>query len=117
MMVGRWRRYRLPRSTGAAGKDGTGGRRRRARTRFVGYVRPGIERQIDCHIDIGDVFRGSVMDSDRFSNEAARIGEFRRRNVRHVQCRSCGFEPVWETAGWWNDQNQAVLMIRLLSPA
>ena len=36
------------------------------------------------------------MDSDRFSNEAARIGEFRRRNVRHVQCRSCGFEPSKE---------------------
>jgi len=36
------------------------------------------------------------MESDRFSNEAARIGEFRRRNVRHVQCRSCGFEPSKE---------------------
>jgi hypothetical protein len=32
-------------------------------------------------------------DGDRFSNEAARIGDFRRRIVRHVQCRSCGFEP------------------------
>ena len=31
--------------------------------------------------------------SDRFSNEAARIGDFRRRIVRHVQCRSCGYEP------------------------
>ena len=33
------------------------------------------------------------MDSDRFSNEEARIGDFRRRIVRHVQCRSCGYEP------------------------
>jgi ribosomal protein S18 acetylase RimI-like enzyme len=24
-----------------------------------------------------------------------------------------GFEPVWEPAGWWNDENQAVLMIRV----
>lgn len=30
--------------------------------------------------------------------------------------RSCGFEPVWEPLGWWNDENQAVVMIRLLSP-
>lgn len=37
-------------------------------------------------------------DGDRFSNEAARIGDFRRRIVRHVQCRSCGFEPSRETA-------------------
>ena len=36
------------------------------------------------------------MESDRFSNEAARIGEFRRRNVRHVQCRACGYEPPKE---------------------
>jgi len=27
----------------------------------------------------------------------------------------CGFEPVWEPAGWWNDENQAVVMIRALS--
>ena len=33
------------------------------------------------------------MDSDRFSRETARVGEFRRRIVRHVQCRSCGYEP------------------------
>jgi GNAT superfamily N-acetyltransferase len=26
----------------------------------------------------------------------------------------CGFEPVWEPAGWWNDENQAVVMIRPL---
>jgi GNAT superfamily N-acetyltransferase len=26
----------------------------------------------------------------------------------------CGFEPVWDPAGWWNDANQAVLMIRPL---
>jgi hypothetical protein len=36
------------------------------------------------------------MESDRFSSEAARIGEFRRRNVRHVQCRACGYEPPRE---------------------
>jgi predicted Zn-ribbon and HTH transcriptional regulator len=36
------------------------------------------------------------MESDRFSNESARIGEFRRRIARHVQCRSCGFEPPKE---------------------
>jgi GNAT superfamily N-acetyltransferase len=23
-----------------------------------------------------------------------------------------GFEPVWEPRGWWNDRNQAVLMMR-----
>jgi GNAT superfamily N-acetyltransferase len=26
----------------------------------------------------------------------------------------CGFEPVWDPAGWWNDYNQAVLMVRPL---
>jgi GNAT superfamily N-acetyltransferase len=26
----------------------------------------------------------------------------------------CGFEPVWDPAGWWNDENQAVVMIRAL---
>ena len=26
----------------------------------------------------------------------------------------CGFEPVWDPAGWWNDVNQAVVMIRPL---
>jgi GNAT superfamily N-acetyltransferase len=26
----------------------------------------------------------------------------------------CGFEPVWDPAGWWNDENQAVVMIRPL---
>ncbi len=26
----------------------------------------------------------------------------------------CGFEPVWEPAGWWNEVNQAVVMIRPL---
>jgi GNAT superfamily N-acetyltransferase len=23
-----------------------------------------------------------------------------------------GFEPIWEPHGWWNDRNQAVLMVR-----
>jgi len=23
-----------------------------------------------------------------------------------------GFEPIWEPRGWWNDRNQAVLMVR-----
>ena len=27
----------------------------------------------------------------------------------------CGFEPVWDPAGWWNDVNQAVVMIRALA--
>jgi GNAT superfamily N-acetyltransferase len=27
----------------------------------------------------------------------------------------CGFDPVWEPAGWWNDENQAVVMIRPLN--
>jgi GNAT superfamily N-acetyltransferase len=27
----------------------------------------------------------------------------------------CGFEPVWDPAGWWNDVNQAVVMIRALN--
>jgi GNAT superfamily N-acetyltransferase len=26
----------------------------------------------------------------------------------------CGFEPVWDPAGWWNEVNQAVVMIRPL---
>ena len=26
-----------------------------------------------------------------------------------------GFEPVWEPAGWWNDDNQAVVMVRSLA--
>ena len=38
------------------------------------------------------------MESDRFSHEAARIGDFRRKIVRHVQCRSCGYEPPREAA-------------------
>jgi hypothetical protein len=25
-----------------------------------------------------------------------------------------GFEPVWEPAGWWDEDNQAVLMVRRL---
>ncbi len=25
-----------------------------------------------------------------------------------------GFEPVWDPAGWWNEANQAVLMVRRL---
>jgi len=25
-----------------------------------------------------------------------------------------GFEPVWEPEGWWNERNQAVLMVRVL---
>jgi ribosomal protein S18 acetylase RimI-like enzyme len=25
-----------------------------------------------------------------------------------------GFDPVWEPAGWWNERNQAVLMVRVL---
>jgi hypothetical protein len=33
------------------------------------------------------------MDRDRFSHETARVGEFRRRMVRHVLCHSCGYEP------------------------
>jgi ribosomal protein S18 acetylase RimI-like enzyme len=24
----------------------------------------------------------------------------------------CGFEPVWDPVGWWNDENQAVVMVR-----
>jgi ribosomal protein S18 acetylase RimI-like enzyme len=31
--------------------------------------------------------------------------------------RQHGFEPVWRPAGWWNDENQAELMIRDLRPA
>lgn len=27
----------------------------------------------------------------------------------------CGFEPVWEPAGWWNHENQAVVMIQPLA--
>ena len=27
----------------------------------------------------------------------------------------CGFEPVWDPAGWWNEENQAVVMIRPLA--
>lgn len=26
-----------------------------------------------------------------------------------------GFEPVWEPAGWWDDANQAVVMVRRLA--
>lgn len=26
--------------------------------------------------------------------------------------RTFGFEPVWEPQGWWNERNQAVLMLR-----
>jgi GNAT superfamily N-acetyltransferase len=25
---------------------------------------------------------------------------------------SRGFDPIWEPRGWWNDRNQAVLMVR-----
>lgn len=37
------------------------------------------------------------MQTDRFAKESARMGEFRRRIVRQVQCHSCGFEPVRES--------------------
>jgi len=33
------------------------------------------------------------MESDHFEPESARLGEFRRRVARNVQCRSCGYEP------------------------
>jgi GNAT superfamily N-acetyltransferase len=26
----------------------------------------------------------------------------------------CGFEPVWDPAGWWNEESQAVVMVRPL---
>jgi GNAT superfamily N-acetyltransferase len=26
-----------------------------------------------------------------------------------------GFDPIWEPHGWWNDRNQAVLMLRLIA--
>jgi GNAT superfamily N-acetyltransferase len=29
--------------------------------------------------------------------------------------RSCGFEPVLDPAGWWNEENQAVVMVQPLS--
>lgn len=29
--------------------------------------------------------------------------------------RRCGFEPVLDPAGWWNDENQAVVMVQPLS--
>jgi ribosomal protein S18 acetylase RimI-like enzyme len=29
--------------------------------------------------------------------------------------RRSGFEPVWEPAGWWSNENQAVLMVRPLN--
>ena len=28
--------------------------------------------------------------------------------------RRCGFEPVFDPAGWWNDENQAVVMVQVL---
>ena len=33
------------------------------------------------------------MESQQGLDQEARVGEFRRRMVRHVQCRSCGYEP------------------------
>ena len=34
--------------------------------------------------------------------------------TRAFWCRH-GFEPVWEPEGWWSEQNQAVLMVRVLN--
>lgn len=34
--------------------------------------------------------------------------------VRELRTRD-GFEPVWEPAGWWDDDHQAVLMLRRLA--
>lgn len=31
-------------------------------------------------------------------------------------CRRCGFEPLLDPAGWWNDENQAVIMVQPLGP-
>jgi GNAT superfamily N-acetyltransferase len=28
-----------------------------------------------------------------------------------------GFSPIWDPQGWWNEENQAVLMLRDLTPA
>jgi GNAT superfamily N-acetyltransferase len=28
--------------------------------------------------------------------------------------RRCGFQPVLDPAGWWNDENQAVVMVQQL---
>jgi hypothetical protein len=33
------------------------------------------------------------MDSNHFSRESARVGEFHRRIVRHLLCHACGYEP------------------------
>lgn len=30
--------------------------------------------------------------------------------------RGCGFEPVFDPVGWWNEENQAVVMVRPLGP-
>jgi GNAT superfamily N-acetyltransferase len=30
--------------------------------------------------------------------------------------RRCGFEPVFDPVGWWNEENQAVVMVRRLGP-
>lgn len=30
--------------------------------------------------------------------------------------RGCGFEPVLDPAGWWNAENQAVVMVQALGP-
>jgi hypothetical protein len=38
------------------------------------------------------------MESDRFSHESVRLGEFRRRVVRHLLCHACGYEPPRGTA-------------------
>ena len=38
------------------------------------------------------------MRSDHSLSEALRVGEFRRRTARHVQCRSCGFDAPAQPA-------------------
>ena len=49
---------------------------------------------------------------ERLAAESARhVGYARTRRFYERN----GFEPVWEPAGWWDDANQAVVMLRRLA--
>jgi GNAT superfamily N-acetyltransferase len=74
---------------------------------------------------LGKALIGRLVDDARTSNRAVLLVTTLSESVPepgvqdgYVQTRafyrSCGFIPVWEPHGWWNDDHQAVLMIKPL---
>lgn len=59
----------------------------------VGVYHVGVVGRVGVGWWVNNSTRGGAMSSQRSASDAERIEECRRRAVRHVQCRYCGFEP------------------------